>query len=62
MKKTKGIFRTNWLIGTLTVLSTGVLLGCEYCGPLLLAAVTGIAIYRITKLAGEAVQAKSITN
>ena len=53
-----GTFRINWAIGILAVLSTGVLAGCEYCGPVLLAAVAISMVYRFAKPLYEAMQIK----
>ena len=51
-------FRINWTIGILAVLSTGVLAGCEYCGPVLLAAVAISMVYRFAKPLYAAMQIK----
>ena len=58
MNKKSVTFRVNWTLGILTVLSTGVLAGCEYCGPVLLAAVAGSIVYRLTKPLHEAMHIK----
>lgn len=58
MNNKTGAFRINWSIGILAVLSTGVLAGCDYCGPVLLAAVAGAIVYRFAKPLHEAMQIK----
>ena len=55
-------FRINWFVGTLFLLSTGVLVGCEYCSPLLLATIVGAIVYHFTKHVHEAMQIKPFTN
>ena len=53
-----GRLRINWTLGILAVLSTGVLAGCEYCGPVLLAAVAISMVYRFAKPLYAAMQIK----
>lgn len=62
MKTIKETLRAHWLIGLLTVLSVGVLVGCEYCGPLLLATVAGATVYGFTRLVNDVLQANSINH
>ena len=58
MNNITGTFRINWFIGTLTLFSVGVLSGCEYCAPALLATFTGVMAYRFAKSVHEAMQIK----
>ena len=51
-KKTKqAVF---WSV--ITALSVGTLIGCEYCGPVMLALFTGIIIYNFSRSLIESLQ------
>lgn len=49
-------FRNNLFMAAITLLSAGVLVGCEYCAPLLLATITSVVIFRLARAFYEAVQ------